>query len=111
MRKRRLFCAVSIAFGVLSFLYVFRAHQAEYERNCLSGFSERNNKAGIIDYYSKRTDVHITESQVSISRVEANDYGTYDYEYSVLGGWSSGFATGNNCGNEEISPKGPEQLK
>ncbi|MGF6158923.1 hypothetical protein M2267_004191 [Ensifer sp. KUDG1] len=111
LKKRRLFYVVCVALSVLSISYVFSAQQAEYERKCLSGFSEKNNKAGIVDYYKDWTTIDITEDQVAISRVEQNEYGTYDYEYSVLGGRGSGFATGNNCGHEEISPEGPVPLK
>lgn len=111
MKKRRLFYVICIALSVLPIFYVAGAYQAEYERKCLSGFSEKNNKAGIADYYSMTTTADITDSQVSISHVRPNDYGTYDYEYSVLDGRGSGFATGNNCGHEEVNPKEPVLLK
>lgn len=110
MSKRRLFYVISIALSAFSIFFASSARKAEYERNCLSGFSEKNNRAGIAGYYNSRNIIRINEHQVLISNVRANEYGTYDYEYSVVGGMASGFATGNNCGHEEISPKGPELL-
>ncbi len=110
MRKRRLFYVISIALSVFSIFYALSEDRAEYEQNCLSGFNEKNNMAGIVDYYNGRKIALINEKQVLIRNVRPNEYGAYDYEYSILGGTASGFATGNNCGHEEISPKGPELL-
>ena len=111
MKTRILFFVALLIVIVYCLFYIWSMSQSDYGRNCLSGFSIEKNIKGIASYYNNIGKAEIKESDIEITNVIKGEGSGYDYEYSILDGRASGFATGNNCGYEEISPKSSELLK